>query len=49
MARKENEGQGKKKGAWECFIEKLDKKMEERVKKMPCCGVSDKKKDSSCC
>jgi hypothetical protein len=37
----------KKKGFWARLIEKLDKSMEDKAKKAPCCSGS--KKGSSCC
>lgn len=37
----------KKKGFFGRMFEKLDKKMEDKAKKSPCCGGGDK--GSSCC
>ncbi len=38
-----------KKGFIAKVIDKLDKKLEEKAKKTPCCDKSDKKGGSSCC
>lgn len=40
-------GKKKKKGLFSGLLEKLDKKMEERARKIECCSGSDKGK--SCC
>jgi len=41
----------KKKGFFGRMMEKLDKKLEEKSRKAPCCGNSSKNKEkgSSCC
>jgi hypothetical protein len=52
MSEKEQNQHGKKKGFLGKIMEALDKKMEEKAKKSPCCGGSDhpnKEKGSSCC
>lgn len=48
MVEQKTNKENKKKGFFSSLIEKLDKKMEEKSKKSPCCG-SDKGKGSSCC
>ena len=39
----------KKNGFFGRILEKIDKIMEEKSKKISCCSGSDKNKDSSCC
>ena len=39
----------KKKGFLARLIEKLDKSLEAKAKKAPCCCKGDEKKGSSCC
>jgi len=45
----EKKANKKKKSFISRLIDKLDKKMEEKAKKTPCCDSSAKKKGSSCC
>lgn len=50
MSKDTNNQQPKKKGLIGRWIEKIDRKMEQRSKQSPCCAAStDKKKGSSCC
>lgn len=46
MAKKGNK---QKKGFISRLMETLDKKMEEKAKKTPCCSSGTKKKGPSCC
>lgn len=46
--RQEKNKENKKKGFFARFIEKLDKKMEEKAKKGSCCCGSGKKDDPCC-
>ena len=39
----------KKKGFIQKWIDKLDKKMEEKARRAPCCGGSKDNEGSSCC
>jgi len=48
MEKQESKKEEKKKGIFGRMMEKLDKKIEEKSKKSPCCG-SDKDKGPSCC
>jgi hypothetical protein len=48
MTQKNEAKQEKKKGFLSRLIEKLDKKMEAKSQKQPCCGAGIKK-GSSCC
>jgi len=42
--------QNKKKGFFGKIVEKLDKKLEEKSRKAPCCSPGkDKEKGSACC
>ncbi|MCA9395060.1 MAG: hypothetical protein KC900_12720 [Candidatus Omnitrophica bacterium] len=47
MSDKTKEKKNKKKGWFAGVLDKLDKKMEEKAKKSPCCGGDGK--GSSCC
>ena len=47
MSDKTKEKKNKKKGWFAGVLDKLDKKMEEKAKKSPCCGGDSK--GSSCC
>ncbi len=49
MENKEVEKKEKKKGFFAKFFEKLDKKMEESVKKGSCCSKPKDGDGSSCC
>ena len=49
MTQKNEEKQEKKKGFGGKLVDKLDKKMEQKVQKTSCCGGSSDKKASPCC
>jgi len=48
MEKEEKAPEKNKKGIFGRLMEKLDKKLEEKSKKTPCCGPN-KDKGSSCC
>ncbi|MCA9407964.1 MAG: hypothetical protein KC733_04700 [Candidatus Omnitrophica bacterium] len=49
MSDKNNTEQREKKSFFGKMIEKIDKKLEEKSQKTPCCSPKDKGKGSSCC
>lgn len=47
--KKSNQSPKEKKGFFSRLIEKLDKKMEEKARKSPCCLPQEKKDNKPCC